>query len=71
MYTSINYKTKKQLKEAIARGERVTVFQSNRDMYEYTVPSQGTVYLEGPHFPQPHRWYARAMLRDGVVVKVS
>jgi hypothetical protein len=29
------------------------------------------VTLEGPHYPQPHRWYAEATVRDGVIVKVK
>ena len=28
------------------------------------------VALEGPHYPQMHKWYASAMIEDGVVVKV-
>lgn len=31
----------------------------------------GRVYLEGPHYPEPHRWYAQAELVDGIVVKVQ
>jgi hypothetical protein len=50
MYTSINFKTKKKLKEAV---------------------KNGTVTLEGPHYPEPHRWYAQAELKEGVIVKVK
>ena len=72
MYTSINYKTKKALKEALASGKVVTVFQPNdlfgnpqaRPLYS------GTVVLEGPHYPEPHRWYAQAELVNGSIVKV-
>ncbi len=31
----------------------------------------GKVYLEGPHYPKPHTWYAEAELVNGVVVKVK
>jgi hypothetical protein len=31
----------------------------------------GTVYLEGPHYPKPHTWYAQAVLKDGVVVIIK
>lgn len=31
----------------------------------------GTISLEGPHYPQPHRWYASARLVDGIVVSVG
>jgi len=31
----------------------------------------GTVYLEGPHYPEAHKWYATVELKDGIVVKVK
>ncbi len=67
MYTTINFKTKKALKEAIASGQRVHV----QDNALGGTPRDGTVYLEGPHYPAPHTWYAKATVKDGVVVKVS
>lgn len=70
-YTTKNYRTKKALKEAVNSGDRVTVFQPNGDLFGVTTPDNGTVFLEGPHYPEPHRWYAKAELKDGVVVKVS
>ena len=71
MYTDRNFKTKKALKEAIAAGNRVTVYQPNSDPTGAEVPTNGTVTLEGPHYPVPHTWYASATLKDGVVVKVK
>ena len=81
-YTVINFKTKKALKEAVAawndyarRGagqnnppSSVRCYQPGLgpDLNDYT----GKVYLEGPHYPLPHRWYAEAELKDGVVIKV-
>ena len=35
------------------------------------VSPDGRVYLEGPHYPKPHRWYAQAELHDGCLVKVK
>ena len=68
-YTSINFKRKKELKEAVAAGRKVRCYNPGLgpDLAEYT----GKVYLEGPHYPQPHRWYAEAWLENGVVVKVK
>lgn len=71
MYTSINFKTKKQLKEAIAAGKHIYVYQPNSDLTGATSPQNGKVYLEGPHYPAPHTWYAEATLVDGAVVKVK
>lgn len=73
MYSTINAKTKKQLKELIASGREVGVFQPN-DIFgnpaarpDYT----GRVTLEGPHYPAPHSWYATGHVVNGKLVKVS
>lgn len=68
MYTETNFPSKKALREAVARGDVVTVFQPGP--FAATAPRDGTVALEGPHYPQPHRWYARAVIQGGRVVKV-
>lgn len=73
MYTTINFTSKKALKDALTAGRKIGVYQPN-DMYGATDKVQTgehTVTLEGPHYPQPHKWYARAVVRDGYVVKVS
>lgn len=73
MYTSTNFKTKKQFKEAVAAGKKITVYQPNSDLFGGSgdPPKNGKVAIEGPWYPQPHVWYATATLKDGVVVKVS
>lgn len=43
-YVSPNYKTKKELKEAIKAGKSVDVYQPGMG----TIPENGEVYLEGP-----------------------
>lgn len=72
MYTTHNFRTKKQLKEAVANGEKVTIYQPGGmfDPPENKPDYSGTTYLEGPHYPAPHTWYAEATLKDGLVVKV-
>lgn len=70
MYTDRNFKTKKALKEAVAAGQQITVYQPN-DMFGKPAPTEGTVCVEGPHYPQPHSWYASVTLKGGVVVKVK
>jgi hypothetical protein len=69
MYTSTNFKTKKALKEAVAAGKQITVYQVGP--FGGNEPKDGKVTLEGPHYPAPHSWYASATLKDGVIVKVS
>lgn len=69
VYTEINFKTKKALKEAIANGKTVYAYQEGP--FASSAPRNGWVSLEGPHYPEPHRWYARALLVDGQVTKVK
>lgn len=66
-YVDPNYKTKKALKEALADGKDVDVYQPGLG----SVPDNGTVYLEGPHYPEPHRWYATGTMENGRLVKVK
>lgn len=69
MYTFTNYKSKKELKEAVARGEKVGYYQPGP--FSGNEPKDGTITLEGPHYPQPHKWYAQAIVKDGLVIKVK
>jgi hypothetical protein len=71
MYTDINFRTKKALRDAVAAGRQVGVYQPNGDLFNVRVPENGQVSVEGPHFPEPHRWYARVTLMNGVIVKVN
>ncbi len=67
MYATTNYKTKKQLKEAVAAGEHVTIFAPGMG----TPKENGREFLEGPHYPAPHTWYAEVTMENGRVVKVK
>ena len=69
MYTHRNFKTKKELVEDVKAGKRVTVYQPFTGDF-FPTPENGDITIEGPHYPEPHRWYARATLKDGLVVKV-
>jgi hypothetical protein len=66
-YVDPNFTTKKALKEAIAAGADVDVFQPGMG----TVPENGRVSLEGPHYPKPHTWYATGTMKDGKLVSVK
>jgi len=67
MYVSSNPKSKAALKRLLATGERQTVFQPGLG----TVPYNGTVSLEGPHYPKAHTWYGTGTMKDGVLVTVK
>ena len=68
MYTDRNFKTKKALREAVARGEHITYHQPGP--YGGHEPSDGTISIEGPHYPEPHRWYASCTVANNIIVKV-
>ena len=68
MYTVKNFKTKKELKEAVEAGDQIGTYQLGGMSPPTT---DGTVYLEGPHAPKPHRWYATAVVKDGIIVQGS
>jgi len=67
MYTVKNYRTKKALKDDVAAGVQVQVYSPG----PFPCPQNGRVALEGPHYPEPHRWYASAELANGIVIKVK
>ena len=69
MYVDPNFTTKKALKEAVAAGDRVTIYQPGP--FGGNEPSNAKVVVEGPHYPEPHSWYAQVVVNDGVVVKVK
>ena len=66
MYVSPNFTTKKALKLAVKDGQRVEIFSPG----PFACKQNGQESIEGPHYPQPHRWYARVEIRDGLVTKV-
>lgn len=71
MYTHTNFKSKAALKRALVAGEEITFFQPGPFGSTHAPVLDGVVYLEGPHYPKPHSWYARATVKDGLIVKVA
>jgi hypothetical protein len=81
MYTERNFKSKKELKAAVEawntlspidgqrQGRAVRYFQPGP--FGGNEPKDGTFCVEGPHYPQPHRWYATCTAEGGVIVKVK
>lgn len=68
-YTNVNFKTKKALKEAVAAGQKISVY--NPGLGGPIDPNAKGVVIEMPHYPEPHRAYAQVDLKDGFVVKVK
>jgi len=67
MYCETNFKTKKELKEAVASGKQIRLFAPGLG----TPKENGTEYVEGMHYPRPHTWYAEVEVKDGIIVKVK
>jgi hypothetical protein len=71
MYVRPNFKTKRDLKAAVAAwrvgGPPVEAFQPGP--FGPAV-ADGRHGAEGPHYPDPHRWYAAVEVKNGIVVKV-
>lgn len=85
MYTTRNFPSKKALKQAVEAWNdyanrpagvephgvprAVTYYQPGP--FGGNEPRNGTIYIEGPHYPAPHRFYAQCIAKDGVIVKVK
>ena len=68
MYSEINFKTKKALKEAVKAGHKIRAFKPGP--FGDGI-SNGRACVEGPHYPQPHTWYAEVVLVDSVITSVK
>jgi len=67
MYTETNFKTKKALKEAVQKGDKVRLYAPGLGQPQ----ENGREFVEGLHYPAPHTWYAQVEMKDGVVVSVK
>ena len=68
-YVMPNFATKKALRDAIKSEQVVTVFSPGP--FPLTISDKGTVFIEGPHYPRPHSWYAEVKVVNGRVVSVK
>lgn len=67
MYTEFNYQTKKALITDVKEGKQVRVYQPG----PFPGTTDGTICIEGPHYPQPHRWYASAVIENSIIKSVK
>jgi hypothetical protein len=67
-YTDFDYRSKKAVKDALAAGEEVTVYQPGPFGPDVR---DGNVALEGPHYPKPHSWYGTGVVKDGVLISIK
>ena len=66
MYCDRNFKTKKELKEAVKTGKEVAFYQPGG---MFPTPTNGNITIEGPH--GRHKWYAACKAKDGIIVSVK
>ena len=67
MYVYPNFKTKKAFKEAVKKGDKIEAFQPG----PFPPTVNGRACIEGPHYPEAHKWYAEVTLIDGIVQTVK
>jgi hypothetical protein len=67
-YVNPNYKSKKAFKEAVIAGVQHRTYNPSGI---FPTPQHGSDVIEGPHYPEPHRWYASVIVENGIVVKVK
>jgi hypothetical protein len=68
MYVDPDYKTKKEFKLAVESGK--LHYPYNPSGF-FPAPQNGSVCIEGPHYPKPHKWYASCEVVNGVITKVK
>ena len=68
-YAYPNFKTKKSFKKAVRAGAEMRVME-NTPIGGVKL-EDGVAFLEGPHYPEAHKWYAKVLLKDGKIVKIS
>jgi hypothetical protein len=66
MYASVNFRTKKAFKEAVADGRKISLRPNGLEQGI----TEGKAVVKGPWYPEPHKWYATATVKGGYVVKV-
>ena len=69
MYTEFNFRSKEAVQQAIQEGQEIRCFSPNPDTYP--CPTDGEVYLCGPHSPQDIHWVAIGKLVNGILVDVT
>ena len=66
-YSKTNYPTKKALKADFKAGKPIEVYQPGPFGSGLI---QGKTCVEGPHFPEPHKWYCAVECCDSVITKI-
>jgi hypothetical protein len=65
LYTTTHYASVDELRQAVERGERISV-QPIDD-----TPINGMVSVEGPPYPARPTWWAEVVVDNNMIVKVN
>ena len=68
-YASVNFKTKKELREAIKRGDKIRVYEPG--LGDAGEIRDGIISIEGPYAPAAHTWYADAHMSNCFIIKIT
>ena len=69
-YAESNPKSKAALKRMLAEGRKLRVWTETP--FGRTYEAECSVALSGPHYPAPHRWYAKAKVdAEGFIIPGS
>ncbi len=67
-YVDPNYRSKKAFIEAIKAGKKHRTYNPSG---VFPTIQNGSDTVEGPHYPEPHKWYAVVVVKDGIVVSAK
>jgi hypothetical protein len=65
-YVAGNPRTKKELKSRVAKGDHPSIMPAGM----FPPAQNGVEHVEGPHYPEPHAWYAKVEVQDGKIIRV-
>lgn len=69
MYVEGNPKSKKAVKDMIAAGKKVYLYNPGLGGEP---PRDGYVgEICGPHSPKPHSWYGTGVMKDGCLISIK
>ena len=68
-YLYPNLKSKKAYKEALKNNQVITAMEQTP--FGTRPITNETVAFSGPHFPQAHKFYGQAVVKEGKVISVK
>ncbi len=68
-YLYPNLKSKAAYRKAIAEGQ--TIIAKENTPFGNQLVTSGKCTFEGPHYPEPHRFYGQAIVQDGKVISIK